>query len=103
MGEALVVEAEEMVKALSLVETPPDLLILDLTNKIGWGGNKTYDALDSFKFPPIPTIFISGYSEEEFDLNHYENKPVTFLHKPINENLMISSIYNLIHNKKEEL
>jgi nitrogen-specific signal transduction histidine kinase len=87
---------EDLLKRLSRSNGPPQLLILDLTNKIGWGGHKTYSTLVEDQKLVIPTIFISGYSLEEFNLEQFGTNPVEFLHKPINEKLVLSTISKMI-------
>lgn len=79
---------------------PPDLILLDAEMP----GMSGYDVCEVIKADPaladIPVIFVTGHSEQAFELKGLEVGAVDFLTKPISEPLLLARVRTQLRVKQ---
>ena len=89
------VEAIEMYRKAMESEKPFDMVILDLTNKVGMGGAETMVNLLEID-PDVKAIVASGYSNDPIMSNFREHGFRTALPKPFNLDQLKTALHDAI-------
>ena len=89
------VEAIELCKKAMESEKPFDMVILDLTNKIGMGGAETMVNLLEID-PDVKAIVASGYSNDPLMSNFREHGFRAALPKPFNLDQLKTALQDAI-------
>lgn len=93
----IVAEAETVSEALDKVNRfKPDIIFLD----IQLGKERSLDMLQSMNYADHKIIFITAY--EEYAIDAFRFSAVDYILKPINPDLLISSIHSVIQKLEEE-
>jgi len=90
--------AEDATAAMTKFQAfKPDLLVLDVDMPAG-GGQKVFDRLRNLLLASTPIIFSTGSPEEVENLA--KNFNVAILRKPVNPELLIDTVRNLLPPQK---
>ncbi len=86
-----------------LEKNEPDLILLDILMP-EMDGFKTYDALRDFEKQtgrtPLPVIFLTGENDSETERKGLKIGASDFIHKPINKDVVLRRIKNVVANSK---
>jgi ligand-binding sensor domain-containing protein/DNA-binding response OmpR family regulator len=93
-------EAEDGKDGLSkAIENQPDLIISDLIMPVMDGLEFCYKIKKDILTSHIPIIMLTGEKNQESQISSYESGADIYVNKPINSQILLRVIFNLINNK----